>query len=101
MNLVIPVLQGIDNSHQVVSALLGDHFLEFQINWNTRFEYWSCDIYESGVALALSLVFNPPTNILNGLNLTEEYGQIVFMGDVATLDNLGLSNSLVWVSNDG
>lgn len=100
MNLVIPVLHGINNSHHTVSALLGDHFLEFQIHWNTRFEYWSCDIFESGIVLALSLVFNPPTDILNGLNLTEEYGQIVFTGEVANLDNLGLSNALVWVSND-
>ena len=100
-NQVIPLLQGAENAHQTLSVLLGNHFLEFRINWVSRFSYWSVDIIEGVSNLAIGRVFNPPSDLLAGFNLEEVYGRIVAVGDVATLDNLGLSDALVWVPPDG
>jgi len=39
-------------------------------------------------------------DLVASYNITQSFGQLFFVGDDATLDNLGKDNKLVWVSPD-
>ena len=94
----IPLSAGSVNAHQIFSIQLGDNLLEFPINYVTYIDVptWSADIYRDGSALALGAMLVSGANIMAGYDAG--IGKIFFVGSEATLDNLGIDNKLVWVS---
>jgi hypothetical protein len=90
----IPLVGGAANAHQTQSVQLGDNFLEFRINYITRFKCWSVDISREGASLASGAMLAPGADIIATHNA--DIGRLLFVGDEATLDNLGQSNSLIW-----
>jgi len=93
----IPLVGGAVNSHQVFSAQLGDSLIEFTVNYVQRGQ-WSVDLRKADTLIAAGLMLEPNANIIQSLNLG--LGQLIFVGDEPTLDNLGRSNSLNWVAPD-
>lgn len=90
---------GADNAHQTFSAQLGENFLEFTLNYVTvEGPAWSLDIHQDGELLVAGAMLEPDSQINEGLD--NNIGRFFFVGDDVTLDNLGTSNSLVWVPND-
>lgn len=95
----IPLKNGATNAHQEFSVQLGDKFLDFTINYVTiAGPSWSVDISYRGVVLIAGAMLEPNAVITD--NYEAGIGRLVFVGDDVTLDNLGVNNKLVWVSDD-
>lgn len=95
----VPLKNGAANAHQIFSIQLGDNFLEFTLNYITESgPAWSCNISREGVTLIAGAMLEP------GAEITENYeadiGSLYFVGSDVTLDNLGVNNKLIWVSDD-
>ena len=97
--ITIPLLNGAANAHQVFSVQLGDNFLQFTINYITLVgPAWSVDISREGVTLINGAMLEPNAIITD--NYDADIGRLIFVGDDVTLDNLGVDNKLVWISDN-
>lgn len=95
----IPLKNGAVNAHPDFSMRLNGVLLDFEVNYLTYLDnpMWSVDIYNDGSAIALGAMLCSGADILE--NYDAGIGSLIFVGDDATLDNLGIANQLVWVSN--
>lgn len=97
--ITIPLLNGAANAHQVFNKQLGDNFLQFTINYVTLAgPAWSVDISREGAVLINGAMLEPNAIITD--NYDADIGRLIFTGEDVTLDNLGLDNKLVWVSDN-
>lgn len=97
--ITIPLLNGAANAHQVFNKQLGDNFLQFTVNYVTLAgPAWSVDISREGVVLINGAMLEPNAIITD--NYDADIGRLIFTGEDVTLDNLGLDNKLVWVSDN-
>lgn len=97
--ITIPLLNGAANAHQVFNKQLGDNFLQFTINYVTLAgPAWSVDISREGMVLINGAMLEPNAIITD--NYDADIGRLIFTGEDVTLDNLGLDNKLVWVSDN-
>ncbi len=92
----IPLSGGSINSHQRVTIQLGDNLLEFNLSY-LQSGQWVTDIDREGVRLITGAILEP------NADLTMAYpelgiGNLIFIGDDTTLDNLGSANQLIWVA---
>ena len=92
--ITIPLKGGASNAHQKFFVQLGENFLEFNLNYITRFPGWSVDILREGVPLINVAMLVPGAEITKNFNAG--IGRLLFVGDDTTIDNLGKSNKLVW-----
>ena len=98
--LEIPLQGGAANAHPIFSANLGGRLVDFRLNYITRqdengsFSKWSLDAYEAGVLKAAGMMLNTGTVI--NKNYDWDIGDLVFVGDMVNLDNLGSANFLIW-----
>lgn len=96
---LIPLVGGAVNAHQTINVQLGSNFVDITLDWRTIIEQWSFKLEQNGVILATGVMLEPNINILQHYpDLAPTIGAIFFTGDIATLDNLGSGNSLVWES---
>jgi len=93
--IVIPLQGGAINAHQSFSIQLGDNFLEFKLNYMTRFDKWILDISKEGEKIICGAAIVSNAEITKFFNA--DIGRIFVVGDEVTLDNLGKSNFMVWV----
>jgi len=96
--ITIPLLAGPANAHQRFSMQLGNNFLDFEINYLSYLDYpaWSLNIYRDGTPLVLGAMLEPGADIIE--NYQAKIGSLVFTGKQATLDSLGIDNTLTWVA---
>jgi len=96
MNKTIELVGGSINAHQIFFVQLGENFLEFNLNYITRYSLWSLDILQEGVILLSGAMLVPGAEITKGYNAN--IGRLLFVGDDTTVDNLGIANTnkLVW-----
>lgn len=94
---VIPLANGAANAHQRFSVQIEGQILRFEVNYLSYLDSpaWSVDLYRDGTPLALGAMLEPGCDILQSYEAG--VGQLVFVGEPVTLDNLGVNNSLVWV----
>lgn len=94
----IPLANGSANAHQRFSIQLGENFLDFELNYisYTDTEAWSMNILQDGTPVVYGAMLVPGADII--ANYGAGIGRLVFVGDEVTLDNLGVQNHLVWVS---
>lgn len=94
----IPLSNGSANAHQQFNLQLGDNYLDFEIDYLSYLDVpaWSMNIYRDGTPLVLGAMLVPGANVVSGYRA--DIGLFVFTGDEVTLDNLGVNNHLVWVS---
>lgn len=82
-------------AYQDFSTTVNGTRLRFQLRWLTRYQYYSVNIYDTdGEPVALGRALHAGVNLLSGLNLN--IGAIALEGEPATLDNLGIKNTLNW-----
>ena len=92
----VPLQAGSANAHQKFSIRLGENLLDFDLNYITYTDSpaWSMDISRDGTQLVLGAM------LVGGADLVASYragiGSLYFVGSEATLDNLGIDNTLVW-----
>ena len=75
---------------------MGDNFLDLTFDYRTLTGVWSMMVEQSGVVLVESTILQPNTNAIQNYPDLRSYGKLWFVGDEATLDNLGTNNNLVW-----
>lgn len=95
MTMEIPLSRGSVNAHQNFNSQLGDNLIEFEINY-LQSGQWSMNLSREGVPLAAGVMLEPGTDVIQSYTLG--IGQLIFVGQDTTLDNLGLDNHLVWVA---
>lgn len=93
----IPLQAGVENSHQVFDVQLGDHLFGFELDYQYLYDRWLVNIDVDGERLISGSVL-AAGSCLN--RSADKYGLIYFIGDDATIDNIGKQNSLVWVEKE-
>ncbi len=91
----IPLTGGAVNAHQSFTVQLNSRLIEFKLNY-LQSGQWSVDLYEGQTRLAAGVMLEPNCNIIESNRL--DLGQLVFIGENTTLDNLGVDNHLIYVA---
>lgn len=86
---------------QEFSAQMGDYLLSFKMQWLTRESAFRVDIsLPNGSPLTSGRILNTGVNLLQDLYPPPasgiDYGILMLVGDEATVDNLGINNTLVY-----
>lgn len=97
---VVPLVGGSVNAHQRFEIQLGDNLVEFELDYKTITERWSVNLLIEGQRIVNGATLEPGADIIDHWGLTASVGRLVFTGNIATLDNLGVANALTWVSPD-
>jgi hypothetical protein len=95
----IPLSAGSENAHQQFSIQLGDNLLNLEVNYVTYIDTpaWSLNVYRDGSPLALGCMLVSGADVLAGYDAG--IGKLFFVGSEVTLENLGIDNHLVWVTD--
>lgn len=95
----ISLLAGVQNAHQRFSQRVNGRLLDFQIDFvsYTKNPHWIMSVQVDGAPLADGIPLNVGADLLANQNVGN-FGKLVFVGEPATIDNLGIANSLVWVA---
>ncbi len=96
--LTIPLKAGAVNAHLTSTTTLGDESFTLVQNYVTPMGRgaWSLDVWLDDARVKSGMMLEPNSIY----KLGGSYGRLAFVGDEATLDNLGIANSLVWISDD-
>lgn len=93
----IPLRNGSANAHQRFEMTLAGSRLLFEIDYLTYIQPqgWSMNIIRDGSMIVSGAI------LVSGCDVIELFdagiGKMVMVGDCPTLDNLGVSNHLVWM----
>lgn len=94
----IPLSNGSANAHQTFSVELGGKYLTFELNYLSYLNTpgWTMDIKRDNTPLVTGAMLVPGVDVV--ANYRADIGLLLFVGDEPTLDNLGVDNHLLWVS---
>lgn len=94
----IPLQNGSANAHQSFSMRLGGSLLSFEVDYLSYLDApaWTINIYRDGTPMILGAMLEPGAEVSLGYHAG--IGRFFFVGQNATLDNLGVDNALVWVA---
>lgn len=89
----IPLKNGAENARQDFSANLGGNLIDFSIKFLSYLDtpMWVLDARIDATPITLGRGLQP-----NGVLDLGSFGKLVFIGEPATLDNLGVANELIW-----
>jgi hypothetical protein len=98
--LTIPLTKGSANAHPRFSFELGNKLIDFELNYVSYLDApaWSMDLYHDGLQIVAGAMLEPGCDVIADYNAG--IGHLIFIGEEATLDNLGVSNQLVWVGGE-
>lgn len=98
---LIPLSGGSINAHHEFEIQLGDNLVRFELDYRTYIGKWSMNLLIEGVRIVNGASLLVGSDVIEHWNLKTTVGRLVFTGDdKVTLDNLGISNTLVWISPD-
>lgn len=100
MKLEIPLEGEAINAHQDFTAQLGDNEITFRLDFQPyrKVPSWNVSLFKDGDPLVLGLVLTGGCDLLSPYHL--DIGSLSLEGDEPTLDNIGISNKLIWTSED-
>lgn len=92
----IPLKSGARNARQQFTITLGGNRLMLRLSFitYTGTPTWSMDVLRDGTVLAAGLMLEPGCDVIEQYNAG--IGRLVFVGERATIDNLGIDNHLIW-----
>lgn len=95
--LTIPLGAGAANSHQRFDVQLGENLINFEIDFISYLATpaWSMNLLRDGSMIVSGAMLEPGSDIIQSYRAG--IGQMVFAGNDATLNNLGIENFLVWI----
>jgi len=95
---VIPLRAGAANAHDRFTVQLGDNSILFHVDFVSYLEYpaWTISLFRDGSPLVRGAMLEPGCDVISGYRAG--IGQLVFVGQPVTLNNLGIDNQLVWVA---
>lgn len=94
----IPIEGSPKYAHSSLKCSLGLREIEFILNYCPFLQIWDLTIREDGVNIVAGLTLVIGSNLLQSVHT--DLGKLYLIGDEPTLDNLGVDNTLIWVSND-
>lgn len=99
--IVVPLLAGVANAHQRFTQRLNGWLVRFEVDYisYTKSPYWSLSMYQDGTPMAVGMPLNTGALLLDNQPI-KDFGRLVFVGEEATLDNLGIANTLVWIPEE-
>jgi hypothetical protein len=97
--LAIPLEGGSVNAHQIITVQLGENLVDLNLNY-LQAGQWSMNVTREGVRLFSGVMLTTNCDILQEFNVADSFGRMVVTGSKPTLDNLGIDNTLSWVSPD-
>ena len=112
MPQVIPLVGGDVNANQSLSVTLGDFSVELEFHYQQSGQWMMHVIADGDVGevptttingvqyIAPGAMLEGGVDILQSWDIAKTFGQMFFVGDEATLSNLGADNKLVWYSPD-
>ena len=95
----IKLPNGAEQAHYTTAIRLGDNLLTLVFNYLSYQDtpMWVMDILRDGTLICSGVNLASGSEITLTDNLPEDIGRFFFVGDDATLDNLGIENHLVWL----
>lgn len=90
----IPLQAGAQNSHQRFAVQLGDNLVDFRLDWNFLYDRWAVNLSIEGASILSGGILAAGAAVNRH---APDMGRLYFVGEDATLDNLGKSNTLVWI----
>lgn len=112
MKKTIPLSGGISNANYSQYVTLGDFSLQLVLAYQQNGQ-WVMDIIADGDVgevpvttlndidyIALGVMLEGGLDLVEAYNISKTFGQLYFVGEEATLNNLGKENNLVWYSSD-
>lgn len=97
---LLPVVGGLPNAHQTFSFVLGENELAFELDFLTYIEIpaWNLSIKKDDEYLVEGLLLKCGADLLEPYHLG--IGRLFVIGDEPTLENLGVTNQLIWMAED-
>lgn len=94
----IPLAAGTANAHQRFSIQLGVNLIDFEIDFISYLDSpaWSMNLFRDGSPLVYGAMLEPGSDVIGPYRA--KIGMLIFVGDPVTIDNLGITNHLVWVT---
>ncbi|CAH9012742.1 conserved hypothetical protein [Vibrio phage 191E37-1] len=112
MKKVIPLIGGESNANYSQLIDLGEYSYQIVVHYQQNGQ-WSLDLIADGDVgdiptttvnsdnyVAMGCMLEGGADLVAMYGITKLFGQLFFVGDEATLDNLGAANKLVWYSPD-
>ena len=97
-SLQIPLKSGASFANYNFSVQLGDNLVDFTQLYRTLTGKWSLSASIDGVPIFSGVMLLVGVNLVQCFNIGDSFGALYLTGDDPTLDSLGVSSSLVWVS---
>lgn len=96
----IPLVGGAGNTHQTFSAILGGVELSFKLDYLAYLESpaWNMTLGKGNEVLVEGLLLKCGCDMLAPYQLG--LGALVLAGNDPTMNNLGVENTLYWLSED-
>ena len=96
----IPLNGGVEYSHQTFVVNIAEREITFKLDYCGYVDtpFWNLDLYENGEPLVEGLTLQGGCDLIAPYHLG--LGKLFLVGDEPTLDNLGVSNSLLWVAEN-
>ncbi len=96
----IPLEGGAQNAHQTISVMLAENDITLRLNFQPYVDdpVWCMDVLRKDSLLVAGICLRCGCDLLGPYQLG--IGKLVVIGDEPTLDNLGKTNQLVWISED-
>ena len=88
-----------NDKNQRFEIQLGENLVEFRLNYLENFEQWAIDMSIEGELIAAGAILLPG-QLIAQLTAERLGGVLGFLGEPATLENLGLANRLVFDVED-
>lgn len=96
----IPLAGGLPNAHQTFSVVLGESELDFELDYLAYIDVpsWNLSIKKDEEYIIQGLLLKVGADLLDGYHLG--IGRLFLIGDEPTLENLGITNQLIWIAED-
>ena len=112
MRKVIPLVGGESNANYSQLIDLGDYSYQVILHYQQSGQ-WSLDLIADGDVgeiptttvdednyVAMGIMLEGGADLVASYGIRKLFGQLFFVGEEATLDNLGSANQLLWFSPD-
>lgn len=98
MNYVFDVEGGAVNAHQQFELQVNNAIYELRLDYLEQVESWALSVTQEEERLADSVILRGGANLFSTFPKLTSVARLYVVGDEPTLNNLGLTNSIVWES---
>lgn len=98
MNYVFDVESGAVNAHQQFELQVNGAVYDLRLDYIEQAGSWTLSVIQDGERLADGVMLYGGANLFSAFPKLTNTARLYVVGDEPTLDNLGVTNSIVWES---